>query len=472
MENSKLLLLLKTFDASEWRAFKDFVESPYFNKNKELIRLFLYLKKQAGKGFPAAKVQREAVYAAVYPGEPYNEKQLNYTISLLLKLAERFIAVQCFEKSYIEPDYQALTEYSQRHLEKNYAYILQQADVKLEAFPYRNEAYYFQRYLLADVAHTHFSAKNERRYDPALQEAADYFDIYYLIKKLKYACNMLDRQKFISADYQLHLVSAIKSYLLERDFNAIPALMIYWQLLQMLTEKEAVIYFNNFRQLLKNHIQLFPPPEARELYGFAINFYIQQIRVGEKQYAQDLMTLYREGIDNQVLLENGRLSPWTFKNMVKLGLGLRQYDWVEQFVLAFSSKLDEDKRQDAYHYNLADLYYHKGNITQTLYHLNQVEFSDISYHVGAKSMLLKIYYENNETEAFLSLVSTFRVFLQRNKRVPKDVKMPYLNFVNLLYELFRHRKTHRSMLEEKIKSTPMLTERQWLLEQLGSSKKD
>jgi hypothetical protein len=106
-----------------------------------------------------------------------------------------------------------------------------------------------------------------------------------------------------------------------------------------------------------------------------------------------------------VLLERGQISPWTFKNMVKLGLGLQQYDWVENFVRNYSEKLEANKRTDAYHFNLADLFYHRKNYDEALIHLNQVEFSDIHYQLGAKVMLLKIYFETDATEAFLSLVS-------------------------------------------------------------------
>jgi hypothetical protein len=469
MQNSKLLLLLKTFNAGELRAFRDFVASPFFNKNQELVTLYEYLKKQAAKDFPAAKLERTAVFAAVYPEEKYDEKRLNYALSLLLKLAERFVGIQQLENSAMLSDSQLLTVYTERHLDKNYDYIFQQTTERLAAYPFRNEAYYFQKYLLADAADAHFSAKNERRFDPALQQAADHLDRFYLCKKLKYLCNMLDRQKFIAANYQLHGLEAVKSYLSAKDWSHDPAIWVYWQLLQSLLEKEPAAHFKVFRQLLQTHLPVFSPAEARELYGFAINFYIQQIRIGEKHYAPDLMAIYREGIDNQVLLENGQLSPWTFKNVVKLGLGLRQYDWVEQIVTELSAKLDADKRADAYHFNLAELHYHRRNLDQALFYLNQVEFSDVSYHLGAKLMLLKIYFETGATEAFLSLVSTFRVFLQRNKQVPKEVKMPYLNFVNLLYEIFRSDETKTAVLKEKIEQTPMLTGRNWLLGQLPES---
>ena len=44
MHNSKLIELLKSFSASELREFKDFVASPFFNKNEELSLFYAYLK--------------------------------------------------------------------------------------------------------------------------------------------------------------------------------------------------------------------------------------------------------------------------------------------------------------------------------------------------------------------------------------------------------------------------------------------
>lgn len=466
MQNSKLILLLQTFDASELRAFKDFVESPYFNKNKELVRLNRHLKKLASRNFPEKKLTREAVFKAVYPGQAHDDKQLNYAASLLLKLAERFIALQRYERAGILPDYHLLSEYVQRGQDKNYNYIFQQASDRVEAIPHQDAEYYFQRHLLSEVADVHFSRQNIRRYDQNLQQATDFLDVFFLAKKLRYICNMLDQQKFISADYQLNMLNEIKSYLKKRDYNQVPAIHLYHLLLLALTESKPGSYFENYTQELRRSVSCFSPGEQRSLYHFAINFCIHQIRLGNKKYAQNLMDLYREGVDNQVLLENEQLSPWTFKNMVKLGLGLGRYTWVEDFVTHYSEKLEKSKRTDAYHFNLADLNYHRKNYDLALQHLNQVEFSDIHYHLGAKVMLLKIYYETKETEAFQSLLSTFKIFLHRNKNVPGEVKEPYLNFVNLLHELYKSGKEKHDVLRNKVQETMMLSDRSWLLQQL------
>lgn len=466
MENSKLILLLKTFDSSELRAFKDFINSPYFNKKANLVQLYNYLKKQASKGFPAAKLKRPLIFNLLYPGVPYDEKQLNYDFSLLLQLAERFVRLRHFENHSLLPDYYLLNEYVHRGLKKNYEYEFQRVSQHFLQYSNRQDDYYYQLHLVHDVADAYFLSQNERRADGALQQASDYFDVFFVIRKLKYLCKLLDRQRTITADYQFYLLEEVKNFSQQANFQAIPAIQVYYHLLLLLTEPHPENLFQPFQQLLFQHIGLFPAQEARELYQFAINFCIRQLRFGALDYYQILMELYLEGIESRALLEEGKISPWTFKNMVKLGISLKRFDWVAQFVKDFSLKLEEKNRADAYHFNLADLNYHQRKFYQALFHLNQVEFSDIHYHLGAKVMLLKIYYETQETEAFESLLSTFRVFLQRNKQVPKEVKTPYLNFINLLYQLYKAEPKLRSALREKINTTDMLVDRSWLLQKL------
>ena len=71
MDNSKLINLLRTFSTKELREFKDFVSSPYFNKNQELLLFYNHLRKIAHK-FPLKKVLRVGVYAAVLPRQLYD----------------------------------------------------------------------------------------------------------------------------------------------------------------------------------------------------------------------------------------------------------------------------------------------------------------------------------------------------------------------------------------------------------------
>ncbi len=114
------------------------------------------------------------------------------------------------------------------------------------------------------------------------------------------------------------------------------------------------------------------------------------------------------------------------------------------------------------HFNLAELYYHQGNFEQAQLHLVRVEFAQWRYGLGAKTLLAKIYYETKEWEALETLLSSFGAYLQRNQRIPRDVKTPYLNFVRILQKITVLPASRRVALLDKIRATRSLTERSWL----------
>ena len=365
-------------------------------------------------------------------------------------MAEKFIGLRKIEESGVLADCYTLSSYLDRRLEKQYKHVLNRASLKMEGIQQHDEEFYYQKYMLSNIAERHFALQNQRKFDKHLQEAADNLDIFYYTKKMKYLCIMLDRQKYLSRAYDLHLLEETKRAIPESIYRDIPSISIYFSLLQTLTEEDSEPHFLEFKALIFQHGAQFSIDEMQDLYYFAINYCIQKIRIGQKQFAEELMNLYQDGLEKKYLLQQGKLSPWTFKNMAKLGLGLGRYDWVGQFVMDYNTLLPEEARSDAIHFNLADLHYHKKDFEQAMQHLNQVEFKDIHYNLGAKVMLLKIYYENNTTEAFLSLVSSFKVFVKRNKLLSGNVKTPYLNFVEIIHQLHKYGTKDPEAIRQKI----------------------
>lgn len=465
MQNSKLIQILQTFDGKQRRALEDFVASPFFNKQTALVRYYRHLKKLAAQGFPANKLGREDLFRHLFPKQPYDDKQLNYLSSQLLKLVERFIGISRFEQAGILPDYYQLQYCIDHRLEKHYQYGMKAAVKKMEQDHLDSEQYLYQQYLLADLREKHFSSLKERRFDEGLQEAADYFDQYYLFKKLYYLCAMLDRQQVVTPSYAPHFIDQIQIILQHLPFDS-PAIRTLEQLLLSLRNPEAPAHFRQLRTYLREYSDHFSEAMLRDLYFSMINFCIRKIRYGEKTYATELMSIYQEGIQKGVLFEDGYLSPWTFKNLVKLGIGLKEYSWTKEFIADYAPKLPPRMQQDALHFNLADLYYALQDYPKAQIHLRQVEFSDLQYSFGAKLTLTKIYYETEQEEAFHSLLSSFKIFLQRKKRVTKAVKMPYVNFIRLVNKLYKANPHQLEALQEEMQSTEMLTARSWLLQQL------
>lgn len=465
MHNSKLIELLSTFSTSELRAFKDFVASPFFNKNEELIFFYDYLKKIA-PGFPIKKTRREYIYQALFKGQKYDEKHLNYLMSFLLKLAEQFIGYTKYKEQGVLPEYHILSSCLDRHLDKHYHNIYQKSRKKLDNNPLRDTEYYYQSFLLSQVADRQFGLQKVRRYDPNIQEASDNLDLFYLTQKLKYACEMLDREKTLSVDYQQIMLKEIAQYLENFDQESQPAIAIYYQIYLTLTEENGDQHFEKLKTLLYEHTEKFSPFELKEMYLMALNFCIRKVRKKDDRYVEEAFILFKNGIENKLLYENDLLSPWTFKNTIKLGLRLKRFDWIEEFIKTHKDDLDEENRENALNYNLADLYYYKNDLDKAQDLLQRVEFSDVFYALSSKMMLLKIYYEKQEIEALYNLLASFKIYLRRNKLISNNVRKTYLNFISLLSQIAKGDQRMIPALREKITNTELLTARKWLLERL------
>jgi tetratricopeptide (TPR) repeat protein len=172
-------------------------------------------------------------------------------------------------------------------------------------------------------------------------------------------------------------------------------------------------------------------------------------------------------VESGILLEKGKLSPWHYKNIIKLALRLQKFDWTEQFILQNTRLLDDVHRDDAYYYNLAELYYYTGRFDAAMSFLNKVDFSDIHYNLGAKVLLVKIYYETDTSDALESLLHSFKTYLQRNKVISEELRRTYLNFIQMVAQMIRATPAQFAALRQKVEQQPLLTDKNWLLQRLS-----
>ena len=466
MRKSKLLAVLRTLSPPEWSRLEAFLHSPYFNRRTDVCRLFEYLRAQAQEGFPASALEKEVVWGALFPAGPVNATRLNHLNNWLLQLVETFLSIERYREQDLAVRDNLLQVYLARDLHKHFHFQWRKSRRQLEARPADDLASYRQRYLLWERREEWVARRNERKYNEALQRANDYLDEYYFARKAKYLSEMLDMQQFITGHYHRSMHAEVREAL--RSAAELPPLLqVYDKLLALFEDQDSETAFNQLLEAWRIHLPAFSPADAKRLLYHAINFCVYRINQGERRYAYSLQALYEEGIRTGILLENGLLSPWTFKNMVRLGLGLKQYEWVESFVLTYSDRLPEREKEGALHYNLADVYYHQQQYDLAMDHLKRVEYTDVHYHLGAKVMLLKIYFEKGEEEAFWSLLSALRVFLRRNASVARNVKKAYNNFATWSGRIFRMRPQDAEAFRQKLEATRAVNDRSWLMQQIG-----
>lgn len=460
MESSKLIKLIEKLDGYQLHRLEDFLKSPYFNKNDHILQLFIVLKKAIEKG-KKNKLEKQKLFKKLFPEQTFNNSKLNYFSNQLFQLVERFIVV---DQESISDDLQLLHFYRQANLPKHYLQKSKQLDHRIQSVNQQGESFYYFQFEQSKIADQHFLQQGQRKYDQHIQDANHRLDHFYLIQKLKFYAEMLDREKKIPPSYQFTNLNLLDQLIENTKTQNNDYIQLYRKLIQMLQEESNTIFYEEYLKQLDQSKKVISDSDLKKLYFYAINYCVRKIAGGQR-FHQNLLSLYMLGLEEGFLFQNGnQLSPWTFKNIVQLALALQQMEWTEQFIHQYAVHLPTAYQKDALHYNLAVLHYNQKAFDQAMYYLNQVNYTNLSFKLWSREMLLKIYYEEQEYEALHSLIVSFETLIRRNKTLPRNQKSAYANFLKITSKLLK-KKRNIEKIKAEIKETPALRERKWLLEQ-------
>ncbi len=459
-----MIEMLRHFSTKELSRFSDYLASPFFNKDEELLVFYNYIKKYAPE-FDSKNIDKDKLLVKGIPGLSITEKKIGYMMSDIVEHCENYIRYNNHFEEDIEGYVHLLSTYNKWGTDKLFEQTLREARNTLTKNPFRNASYFFKEYLLQSEVNLFFDRQKKRAYDASLQEAANFLDLFYISTKLKYSCELINRQKLVVTDYKLRLLKEISDHLAENSYTEYPSITIYYQILMTFIDTDTDVHFEELKKLLDEHTGKFPASEARDMYAYAQNYAIRKINAGEKRFLREYFDLSKSALEKELLLVDGDLSPWTYKNLVITALRVGEFDWAEQFIRDYKSSINEKFRSNAYSYNQGALLFFKGQYGEALRLINQVEYTDIFYALDTRTMQIKIYYQLDEWDPMQSAIEAFKVYLRRNKTLSENVKVLYNNFLKYTDKLSRLTKRDKPKLlelKQRIEESKQVADLGWL----------
>jgi hypothetical protein len=384
----------------------------------DLLDLFIpHLKAQT-----EGDLSKPEAWGVVYPGKTYNDARFRKLNSDLLKLYEKFLAQETYELNPLHQASYLMESISTRKIEKLYNTVVSSVKRLSNRQLERSSSFYFYQYQLEKNQYNLTSEfekkfKKKSKYSRLnIEEIAKNLDIFYLGEKLKLYCTLLSWKNVFNLDTDLLFMDEIIGHVEAFDYEEYPAIAIYYQVYKSYVERDNIDHFYKLKDLISEHIESFPPDEAKDIYGSAQNFCIRKINEGKKDFLKENLDLYKESIKNGVLFSNDEFSPTTFRNIVISAANLNEYDWAENFIHQHQNKLAEKHRANAVTFNMARLSWYRKDYTKVIEYLQNVEFADMIYELNSKTILIATYYETNEMDPLESLLESFKVFLVRNKK--------------------------------------------------------
>jgi hypothetical protein len=469
MRNFKLFQILAQFDKLEQNRIRKFISSPYFNKDKVVIALFDLMSDEINSPSPIDWT-KERIWQTLLPELPFDDTRLRKYQSDLLKLIEQFLIQQEFEAdAFMEQTY-LLRSIKKKKLKKLHNSTLKTVKETPEKLIHRDGNFYLGQFLVETSYDQLISDFEERKTEKTnLEEMSKLLDYFYIGEKLKIYCEVLSRKKFAKHEYEISLIDEVLKFAEMDDFQSIPFISIYFQIFKMYVEPNEVHHYYKFQELLSDSSHFFPKSQEKIFYDFAQNYCINQLNQGNSSFLKELFSVYKNIISKGFFSIEGRMESLEFRNIVVVGLRMREYEWTENFIKEYIQLLPVEIRENTLSFNLSQLYFYQKKYPNVIRILQEVEYNDYITNLNAKTTLLMTYYEVDEIDPLFNLLESFRVYLNRNKEIPSARKTNYKNLIKYTKKLISLPPSDSKMLnalKQEVLSTKNIPSRDWLLEKI------
>lgn len=464
-KSSKLWRALSVFSKKELGRLHRFLLSPYFNTRKDVTVLFELLWKALKKGNAP---ENEALWKAVFGDQPYEVKAFRHLQSYLLKLVEDFMVVEGKMKNRAEGRLELAKRYGEHGFKGLEASALHQAQKALASEGLRDTGH-FERALAYNALQYNAVSVQQRSLREELLDWSGALDDFFVLAKLRQACSMIAQRRVFKTEMRLGFLEEVLKRVESADYEAKASIDIYFQAYRMLTAEKGAQHYSRLVEELETHSGLFPITEVRSLYLMAINFCIRSLNQGHGSYGAEVFQLYMKGLQDGWLLENNRLSPWTYKNIVSAGLKLQRFDAVADFIENYRTFLASEFQVDFYRYCIAELHFGRREFQLVLRTLRYVQIRDPLTNLRARILQIKAAYELQEFQQVEYQLDNLRQLLRRKKDLAYH-KGQYVEFERLTRRVLQARpddKAQWKKLRNEIASFKGLVEREWLLDKCG-----
>lgn len=450
MYKSNLLILIKSLTKEEFMGFELFLRSPFFNKRQKCIDLYTIIKASYPNLENDPKLNKEVIFAKLFPLRDFNKSSaLRELSSDLLTLLEQYIKQIAFEKREIYANLLLLSELNERNQNKRFYALSKRIKKAQQQQTTKSIRYYYHDFFL-NYELFYFEA-NLKTKTPStdLDQVLNNFQHYTYLEQLRIYCIMLNRQSIKAAgkDLDIQQINSFLEFLKSTDALQIPSIAIYTYMLEILLGNSKK--YSQLKILLKKHA--LPEQELKSFLTILITYLNRQINTGHQEFIPERFDWYYEMFIRGFLLIGPYVSFRHLKNLISLAVQRGDFELAKNVIEEYTPKIEPKYQDTSFHYNMGALLFYQNSFDEAIMHLQKVTYIDAFYHFDSKSLLLKIYYEEQDFEAFFALVNSYQQLVKRNEQVSKRHQEEYLNFIRAAKELYKL-KTNPDTLKQDVQA--------------------
>ncbi len=455
---NKILNIISSFSSSDIKELSRYIVFSAPNRSQQHIDLITYVKKQIES---EAEFDKEECFRTLFPGLRYEDVKLRLLQSDTVRIVEKYITYKALEEDRLFNSKALLSYYKEKNLNDLYKKTLQKyVRQKEEGSGQQKLLYDF--FLLEEI---YTNAIAERQVGKTeTQDLLDLLDKEYIVRKLRYSCLTVSQENVYDIHFDHGIRNEIVEHIEKKQLYNDPAIGLYYYCYQMLSTQGE---FQHFYEYLKRHGGSLADEQRKELFTLSINFCIRSLNQGDKTFGRIGIEFYQEGLRNGILLRNGKISRFTFRNIVTMAVRIEEFELAEKFIKQYSDMLDRRERDNMMTFTTSIVLFSKKEFEEASKEVIKTDFKDVLFNLATKALQAKIYFEIGEIWLLRSHLDAMQIFLKRQKSLGYH-KKNYLNMIAYMRKLTNAKSLEKlEKLNIQLAAEPTLIEKIWFEEKVS-----
>jgi hypothetical protein len=456
MHNTLPIQLLREFQNDSLSTFDDFIRSPFFNKSKTVIKLWDVIKKY-GPDYTSEKLEREKVFAAIFPGKKYNYGTMKNLLHSLNRVIERFLIQTELESSKFQQNYNLVRGAIVYNVSEFYK---KRFDKFIEDYENPSKVlnlHFLEKLMMLEIRNALTGV--ESRTSKLIFDESDallnfffikLFMVFSNTKSLKIDSSITDEndslEMFISS-VDLETMMKFIEQKKPEDFK-ITGLYYY----MYLARKEPVNdeYFLQFKKALEHNEVNFGEFELSDLFTCLLNVSSERVYLGKTNSVKEKAEVLKLMLDRNIWFNanSAMISFRMFGTVLQALLAAEEFGYSEKFYKTYQHLLQEYDKENMDNYYYAHKYFFEGDFDRALEYSSRIKPELDHYKNHIKDIQLKSYFEQNDYGSFEYCLDAYRQFIYRNKTISEKNRQFYINYFNALNSLFKYKISPDSSLDE------------------------
>ncbi len=278
MKDGKLWELFLKLNKKQERRLKKALQSPVYNREVPIQRLFEWLERQKKRKKP--DLHPKSAYTFIHTKKPFDAADFYALKSRLLHIIERFLTAEALEANPLKAKTELIKTYRNKKLPKHFKQNMREARTLLDKQTQRNSQFHFFQYQL-EVEQFEMEGRETRTRQTNLQALTNELNAFFIAEKLRWATIMQSHQAVYKSEYKQPFLATVLQVVETGDWLTVPSIAVYYYSYKALTHPDEEENFSQLKKLIQEQGQLFPENELREVYTIAINFGVKKLNTGK-----------------------------------------------------------------------------------------------------------------------------------------------------------------------------------------------